>query len=62
MAACSPQGRGDTPGHERKGLLDFACFGYSFPTHMFEPVTPIRPYVRAAVAAGGAGEPILDTR
>jgi hypothetical protein len=54
--------RGDTPGHECKGLLDFACFGYSFPTHMFEPVTPIRPYVRAAVAAGGAGEPILDTR
>ena len=36
--------RGDTPGHERKRFLSFACFT----THMFEPVTPIRPYVRAA--------------
>ena len=48
------EGRGELP-------ADIA-FGYSFPTHTFEPVTPIRPYVHAAVAAGGAGEPILDPR
>ena len=34
-------------GTSARASLDFACFGYSFPTHMFEPVTPIRPYVRA---------------